>query len=120
MDGLCQRKTGHILLAHWNYKAGTKKDVYVISSGEKTELFVNGLSKGFGERSDGFTFTFKNIEWKSGTVKAVSYDAQNKKLSDAEIKTAGAPVSLKLTVEKDPKGLKADGADVALVQVEDY
>lgn len=106
------------IIGHWNYKSGITKDVYVISNGEKTELFVNNISKGFGERSNGFTFTFKNVEWRSGTIKAVSYDVQNKKLSEAEIKTAGEPASLKLTVETGPQGLNADGADVALVQVE--
>lgn len=111
-------RNGIHIVGHWNYKSGTKKDVYVISTGVKTELFVNGVSKGFGERSNGFAFTFKNIAWKAGTIKAVSYDAQNKKLAEAEIKTAGDPVGLKLTVQQDPKGLKADGADVALVQVE--
>jgi hypothetical protein len=106
------------IIGHWNYPAGTKKNVFVISSGEKTELFINGKSQGFGERSDGFAFTFKNIEWQAGTIKAVSYDAQNKKLSEAELKTAGAPTGLRLTIQQAPTGLKADGADVALAQIE--
>jgi hypothetical protein len=106
------------IIGHWNYQPGTKKNVYVVSSGEKTELFVNGQSKGYGERSNGFLFTFKNIEWQPGCIKAASYDAQNKKLSEAEIVTAGQPVGLRLTTMQAPDGLKADGADVLLAQIE--
>lgn len=106
------------IIGHWNYQPDTKKNVYVVSSGEKAELFVNGQSKGFGERSNGFLFTFKNIEWQPGTVKAASYDALNKKLSEAEITTVGQPVGLRLTTMQAPQGLKADGADVLLAQIE--
>lgn len=112
-----ERNSTHII-GHWNYKPGVKKNIYVISTGEKAELFVNGKSQGFGERRHGFVFTFKGVEWKPGTIRAVSYSAENKKLSEAEIKTAGEPVGLRLTVQNGPKGLKADGADVALVQIE--
>ncbi|MEJ6980668.1 sugar-binding domain-containing protein [Pedobacter sp. P351] len=111
------RHSTHII-GHWNYQPGTKKNVHVVSSGAKVELFINGHSKGFGERQDGFAFTFKSIEWQPGTIKAVSYDVQNKKLSEAEIKTAGAPAGLRLTTVQAPGGLKADGADVVLAQVE--
>ena len=106
------------IIGHWNYKAGVKKNIHVVSSGEKVELFINGKSKGFGTRSEGFLFTFNNIDWQPGTISAVSYDAQNKKVSEAAIKTAGEPAALKLTVMNAPKGIKADGADIALVEVE--
>ncbi|MFD2162158.1 glycoside hydrolase family 2 protein [Paradesertivirga mongoliensis] len=112
-----ERHSTHIV-GHWNYQPGIKKNVYAVSTGEKVELFINGQSKGFGERSDGFAFTFRNIEWQPGTIKAVSYDAQSKKLSEAEIKTAGAPAGLRLTTMQAPNGLKADGADVVLAQIE--
>jgi hypothetical protein len=112
-----EKHSTHIV-GHWNYQPGTKKNVYVVSSGERVELFINGQSKGFGDRSDGFAFTFKNIEWQSGTIRAVSFDAGGKKLSEAEIKTSGLPAGLRLTTMQAPKGLKADGADVVLAQVE--
>jgi hypothetical protein len=112
-----ERQSTHIV-GHWNYQPGTKKNVYVISSGEKVELFINGKSKGFGERKDGFAYTFKNIEWQPGVIKAISYNAQNKRLSEAEIKTAGKPVGLRLTTMQAPGGVKGDGADVVLAQVE--
>ncbi|WP_114781811.1 glycoside hydrolase family 2 protein [Botryobacter ruber] len=106
------------IIGHWNYKPGVKKNVYVVASGEQAELFVNGVSKGFGERSNGFLFTFKNVEWQPGTIKAVSYDAQKKKLSEKELKIAGEPVALRLTALRNPEGFKADGADAAIAEVE--
>ncbi|WP_375434833.1 glycoside hydrolase family 2 protein [uncultured Hymenobacter sp.] len=106
------------IIGHWNYKDGVTKDVTVVSSGEKVELLLNGKSLGFGEPSYRFLYTFKNVAWQPGTLTAISYDAKGQKVSQAEHQTAGAPVALKLTPILSPVGLKADGADLALVQVE--
>lgn len=106
------------IMGHWNYKAGVVKNIYVVASGEKTELFINGKSKGFGERSSDFLFTFKNIAWEPGTIKAVTYSKDGKVLAEDEIKTAGEPVALKLTAMTHPDGVKADGSDLILAQVE--
>ena len=106
------------IVGHWNYDASITKDVYVVSSGEKVELFINNKSKGFGERDYNFLFTFKDIHWEPGELKAVSYDANNKEISSAVIKTAGEPAKLKLSMMQSPDGFKADGADLVLVQVE--
>ena len=106
------------IIGHWNYQPGVTKDVTVVSSGEKVELLLNGKSLGFGEPSHRFLYTFKNVQWQPGTLQAVSYDANGQKVSQAEHQTAGAPAALKLTPILSPAGLKADGADLALVQVE--
>jgi hypothetical protein len=106
------------IIGHWNYKPGIKKDVFVIASGDKTELFVNGKSLGMGERSNGFLFTFKNVVWQPGTIKAVSYNTVGKPLAQDQIITAGEPAAINLTVMQSPAGFKADGADLALVQFE--
>ncbi len=112
------KKTGIHLIGHWNYKAGTKKNVYVVAAGNKAELFLNGKSLGFGEKSNGFLFTFKNINYLPGAIKAVSYDAKGMKLAEATLKTAGEPVGIKLTKMQNPSGFKADGSDLVLLQVE--
>lgn len=112
-----ERPRTHIV-GHWNYAAGTKKNIYVISSGEKVELFVNGLSKGTGTQSSRFLFTFKDIAWQPGEIKAVSYDGAGKVVSQSLKKTAGEPAALRLTPRTAPDGLKADAADVALVEIE--
>jgi hypothetical protein len=106
------------IIGHWNYTPDVVKDIYVVSSGEQVELFINGKSQGMGERSYNFLFTFKNIRWEAGVIKAVSYDSNKKVVSTAEIKTAGKPSALKLTEMHAPDGFKADGADLALIQIE--
>jgi Beta-galactosidase/beta-glucuronidase len=106
------------IIGHWNYSDSTVKPVYVVSSGDMVELFVNGKSKGFGKRDYDFLFTFDAIKWEKGTIEAVSYDENRKELSRHSIQTVGEPKNLKLTLMQGPEGTFADGADLALVQVE--
>ena len=122
-----ERPRTHII-GHWNYAVSTKgltnllsnfkKDVYVVSSADKVELFINGKSQGFGEQSNRFLFTFKDISWRPGTISAVGYDAAGRKISEDQKQTAGEPAAIRLTPRTAPLGLRADGADVALVDVE--
>jgi beta-galactosidase len=111
-------KPGIYIIGHWNYEPTIRKNVYIVSSADKVELFVNGKSLGFGKQDYRFLFTFENIQWQAGTIKAVGYDAAGKKLCETDKKTAGKPDSIRLAVSTGPKGLRADGADMALVQVE--
>jgi len=106
------------IVGHWNYPENTQKDIFVVSSGEKVELFINGKSQGFGEKSDGFWFTFKNIKFQPGKIEAVSYDHKNKELSRDKIQTAGKPHSIRLKKWNAADGFKADAADLVLVEVE--
>ncbi|KAA6432327.1 glycoside hydrolase family 2 protein [Rufibacter glacialis] len=106
------------IVGHWNYAPGVKKDIVVISSATKVELKVNGKSQGFGTRSDGFLFTFKDVAWQEGTISAVGYDANNKEVCSYALKTVGAPVALRLTPIKRPTDFLANGHDLALVEVE--
>lgn len=105
-------------MGHWNYAPQTVKDVFVVSSGDQVELFVNGKSQGMGERSHHFLFTFKGIQWQEGKLEAVSYDTTKNVLSRSELKTAGEPASLRMKVMNAPDGFKADGADLALIEIE--
>lgn len=106
------------LIGHWNYKAGIVKPIYVVSAGDKVELFVNGKSKGFGENASRFLFTFPQIKFEAGELKAVSYNSKGEVVSEDVLKTAAKPVAIKLTSMQSPLGFQADGADLALVQVE--
>jgi hypothetical protein len=106
------------IIGHWNYAPGTKKNVYVVSSAEKVELFINGAAQGFGAQSSRFLFTFKDVAWQPGTIRAVGYDAAGRKISEASKQTAGQPAAIRLTPHTGPLGLRANGADVALVDVE--
>jgi hypothetical protein len=106
------------IVGHWNYAKGVKKDIYVISSAEKVELKINGQSAGFGTKSDGFLFTFRGVEWKAGSIAAIGYDEKGKQLCSTQINTTGTPVAVRLTSIKRPAPFKADGHDLALVEVE--
>lgn len=112
-----ERPRTHVI-GHWNYPAGTVKDVLVVSSADKVELKLNGRSLGFGKRSDGFLFTFAKVAWAPGKLEALSYDAKGKVVSRHEVVTTGEPAALRLTPRTGPGGWKADGSDVALVDVE--
>lgn len=106
------------IIGHWNYEPNTQKDIYVVSSGESVELFVNGVSKGKGKREHNFLFTFSNILWQKGEIKAVSYDKNGNIISQTKKKTVGNPTAIKLNLLQAPDGFKADGADLVLVDVE--
>ncbi|WPO78465.1 glycoside hydrolase family 2 protein [Flavobacterium sp. KACC 22761] len=106
------------IMGHWNYANNVVKNIYVVSTTSKVELFVNGISQGFGKRSSEFLFTFENITWKSGTIKAIGYNENGTVLSQDEKTTAGEPSQIKLKLITQPKGLHADGADTALIEVE--
>ena len=111
-------KDATYIVGHWNYVPGTiKKTEYVVSTGDEVELFVNGKSLGKGERSNHFLFTFKNVPFEQGKIEAVAY-TQGKETSRYSIESAGKPDHIKLTAIQNPEGFKADGADMALIQVE--
>ena len=82
------------------------------------ELFVNGKSKGFGKQDYRFLFTFDSIQWEKGVIEAVSYDEKMQELSRHSISTIGEPKRLKMTLMHGPNGVFADGADIAMVQIE--
>ncbi len=105
------------IIGHWNYPPGTKKTIYVVSNCREVELFVNGKSLGRGRRSDEFLFTFPDVAWAPGEIKAVASN-DGVPLATNAIHTAGPPVALRLTSITGPDGLLADGSDVALIDVE--
>lgn len=105
------------VIGHWTYPEGTKKNVYVASNTEDVELFVNGKSLGHGARSDRYLFTFANVTWEVGEIKAVA-STGGKVVATQTKYTAGPAVALKITPIVAPGGLRADGSDIALFDVE--
>ena len=107
------------IVGHWNYPDRTVKDIFVVSNAERVELFVNGISQGFGERSYQFLFTFRDVHYHPGKITAIAYDAAGKEAGEqAELVTAGAPAAIRLNLMSSPGGFHADGADMVLVDVE--
>jgi beta-galactosidase len=103
---------------HWNYAPGTVKPVTVVSSADVVKLYLNGKAIGEGRQSERFLFSFDKVEWQPGELKAVGFDAGGRQVCEDVLTTAGKPAALRLTPIVSPNGLRADGADVALVQVE--
>jgi len=118
-DGWVDVENAHAeILGHWNYDPETVQDVTVVSSAQDVELLRNGESLGFGDRSDRFLFTFEDVEWEPGTLRAVGYDGDGQEVCEAVEETVGEPVAVELTPRTAPTGWRADGHDLALVEVE--
>ena len=106
------------IIGHWNYDKGVAKDVYVVSTSPIVELFLNGKSVGKASSEYRYLHTIPNVAWESGTLTAVGMDEQGNVESTYTLKTAGTPHHLQLSLIQNPDGMKADGADMAIVQVE--
>lgn len=111
-------KEGIHIIGHWNYTDSTQKNIYVVSTADKVELFVNNRSLGFGKQSDRFLFTFPDVKWQAGSIRAVGYSKDGKKLSEQTKKTSGSAYALRLKSYTHPKGVLANGHDLILAEVE--
>jgi beta-galactosidase len=128
------------IIGHWNYAVGTNKTMYVAASHcDQVELFLNGKSigvtnklykfvdptgaRGMGSEElesgidTGCVYAFPHVAFAPGTLKAVA-TKDGKVVAQQELQTAGEPKAIKLTLHTGPKGLQADGSDVALVDFE--
>jgi beta-galactosidase len=105
------------IIGHWTYPAGTQKTIYVTSNAEDVELFVNGRSLGHGAVSDRYLFTFPGVTWEAGEIKAVALFDGKPVATDSK-HTVGPAVALKMTPITGPGGLRADGSDIVLIDVE--
>ncbi len=105
------------IIGHWTYPAGTKKNIYVASNVTDVELFVNGQSLGHGTVTDKYLITFKDVVFAPGELKAVA-TIGGRIVATHLLRTAGTPVALKLSTITAPGGLRADGEDIALIDVE--
>jgi beta-galactosidase len=107
------------IIGHWNYLTNTTKPIYVAANHcDVVELFVNGKSKGIvTSATNGYIFAFPQIQFEPGKISAVA-QANGKIVARDDIETAGEPKTLKLTPHVGPRGLQADGSDVALFDIE--
>jgi beta-galactosidase len=111
------------ILGHWSYPTGpdakkTVKTIYAIANTQSVELFVNGKSAGVNSQPvSGYVFAFPDVEFAPGSLKAIGRN-DGKSVAQEELTTAGPPAQIKLTPIAGPRGLEADGRDVALIDVE--
>ena len=114
-------ETLHIL-PHWNWEGreGKKTPVFVYTSYDRAELFVNGKSQGIRVKNDSTPQTRYRLMWNDvlyepGILKVVALDKNGNKTAEKTVKTAGKPHKIKL--EADRTTLKANGKDLAFVTV---
>lgn len=118
-----EKQTIHIL-PHWNWpeRVGKNTPVYVYTSGDSAELFLNGKSLGKRTKNpnaevirDRYALRWLEVPYRPGELKAVAY-RNGRKLGSAIMRTAGEPARLRLTADRT--ALKADGEDLSYVLVE--
>ena len=104
------------------YRNPKEKTVYVIGSYQvsKIALEVNGHKIGECETPiNTFVFPFENIDvTQHGNIRAYGYDCDGNLICSDEIKTANKAAEIKLTVHTSPDGFRADGNDIAYIDVE--
>ena len=107
------------IVGHWNYSMGdTIPTVYVVSNADSTVIVHNGKHIAPTERKFRFLNIYRNLVYKGNTLTALGIDNKGKVLSADTLTTAGQPHHIMLTPICNPTGWKADGHDVALVQVD--
>ncbi len=114
--------TVHIL-PHWNWPAGAGKvPVFVYTSGDCAELFLNGKSLGkqckkpnSDKSVERFRLMWTDVEYQPGELKAVAYK-EGKIIGEQVMHTAGEPYQLRLTTDRTI--IKADGFDLSYLLVE--
>ncbi len=118
-----EETTIHIL-PHWNWE-GSKADkipVFVYTNGDCAELFLNGRSLGKKSKNpasakavERFRLIWPEVSWKAGELKAVA-SKEGVVIGETILKTAGEPVSIRLT--PDRSAIHADGMDLSYLLVE--
>ena len=114
-------ETLHIL-PHWNWEGreGETTPVFVYTSFDSAELFVNGESMGVQKKNtetlqNRYRLMWMDVKYEPGTLKVVAYDKNGNAAAEKETHTADKPYQIVL--EPDRTALNADGKDLAFVTV---
>lgn len=110
--------TLHLVPGHWNFpkKAGQNVPVFVYTSADEAELFVNGRSLGRRRKDPTagvvdenpanyysvlprYRLMWNDVPYAPGEVKAVAYGRDGRVLGEKAMRTAGAPTRVVLTPE---------------------
>ena len=105
------------VLPHWNWpeRVGKNVPIYVFSTGDEVELFVNGVSQGRKGREPGlWRFVWNDVVYAPGSLKAVAY-RKGAKWAEETVETTGAAAALRLEPEKP--SIAADGDELGFVTV---
>ena len=114
-------ETLHIL-PHWNWEGreGETTPVFVYTSYDSAELFVNGKSMGIQKKhaatpKNRYRLMWMDVKYEPGSIKVIAFDKNGKSVAEKEIFTAGKPY--RIVLEPDRTVLDANGEDLAFVTV---
>ncbi|WP_111708855.1 beta-galactosidase GalB [Lutibacter citreus] len=105
------------ILPHWNWpeRIGKEIPVFVYTSGDEAELFLNG--KSLGKRKKGqyeYRLRWDNVIYKPGTLKVVTYK-NGKKWAQQIVKTTGKAKNISLMADRNE--INSDGQDLTFITV---
>lgn len=106
------------LFPYWDFNEGQLIDLFIFSNCAKSELFVNGVSKGTYTHNhvDGSELTGRwQVPYEKGEIKAVGYDDKGNAVCE-EIKHSfgdGERISLR----PDKQSLLANGEDMIFIEI---
>lgn len=104
------------IFPHWNWKEGQNVDVWAYyNNADEVELFLNGKSLGIKKKEADDLHIMWRVPFQEGTLKAVSRK-NGKTVLETTIKTAGAPVGLRLSADRAI--IHSDGNDLSFVTVD--
>jgi beta-galactosidase len=105
------------IVPHWTWpeRVGQVTPVFVYTSGDEAELFLNGKSLG-KRKQDKFEYRLRwdDVVYQPGELKVVAYKHGKKWAADT-VKTAGPAARLELRPDRDR--ITADGKDLSWVTV---
>ncbi|MDX6710182.1 MAG: beta-galactosidase [Blastocatellia bacterium] len=105
-------------VADWNWTGYENKpiEVSVYSSCDQVELFLNGKSLGKAKTDRSNQYIAKwSVPFQAGVLRAVGY-VGTEQVTNAQLRTASAPVQLKLSADRTT--IKSGGQDLSYVTVQ--
>ncbi|HZV44867.1 MAG TPA: glycoside hydrolase family 2 TIM barrel-domain containing protein, partial [Saprospiraceae bacterium] len=112
------------ILPHWNWPGmeGKNIPVFVYTSGDCAELFLNGKSLGTKckipdsqHSTERFRLMWNDVTYDAGELKAVAYK-EGVKIGEVLLATTGKPYTIRLTPDRNT--IHADGLDLSYVLIE--
>jgi len=105
------------ILPHWNWpdRVGQPTPVFVYTSGDSAELFLNGKSLGLKKLGQNeYRLRWDDVVYQPGELKAVAFK-NGKEWATNTVKTTGA--AAKLLLSADRSVIKRDGKDLSFITV---
>jgi beta-galactosidase len=105
------------ILPHWNWpeRKGLVTPVFVYTSGDAAELFLNGKSLGMKKKGElEYRLRWDDVVYQPGELKVIAYKNGQKWAEDA-VKTTGK--AYRLSMSSDRPAVTGDGKDLIFVTV---